>query len=455
MISRLRKKFIILSAVSLLLLLFVIVVSSSVLTYIELVENADMVLSLIADSSQRQNNTVEFTKPFDDEKKPSGENAPKPSDTDDPPEPLPDASEDGGKPPQMREPAGKSGIFGNKQLSLETMYESRFFTVIVSSDGEITDINTDNIITIDEQDAEEYAALAIGRTSASGFVGTLRYLKQENENDTYVIFLDCGRTVSTYKRSIIINCVISLAGFLVSMIVIVIFSGKIMRPVLESYEKQKQFISVAGHELKTPVTIIDADAEVLSMELEEENEWLSDIRSQTKRMEVLTNDLLNLSRMDENREQFTMIEFPISDVVGETVQSVQTLAHTKDRELHADIAPMLSYTGDEKAIRQITGILLDNAIKYSTSKDIELKMTKKGNNIILTVKNSAEPLRDEQLHQLFDRFYRTEQSRNSEKGGYGLGLSIAKAMVEAHKGKISATAPADGYVQITVTLKCS
>ena len=210
---------------------------------------------------------------------------------------------------------------------------------------------------------------------------------------------------------------------------------------------------MAGHELKTPLTIISADAEVLAMELEQENDWLNDICSQTQRMAVLTNDLLSLSRMDENREPFTMIPFPISDVVSETVQSFQTLAHSKNRNIAADITPMLSYTGDEKAIRQITGVLLDNAIKYSQSTDIALTLRKKGHNLILSVTNSAEPLTDEQLQRFFDRFYRTEQSRNSEKGGYGLGLSIAKSIVEAHKGKITATAPKIGFVQITVTLR--
>ena len=210
---------------------------------------------------------------------------------------------------------------------------------------------------------------------------------------------------------------------------------------------------MAGHELKTPLTIISADAEVLAMDFEEENEWLLDICNQTKRMAILTNDLLSLSRMDENREPFTMIEFPISDVVGETVQSFQTLAHSEGKQILADITPMLSYVGDEKGIRQITGILLDNAIKYAQSKEIELKLRKKGHTIILSVTNSSEPLTDGQLKQFFDRFYRTEQSHNSEKGGYGLGLSIAKSIVEAHKGKITVSAPKEGFVQLTVTLK--
>lgn len=427
MINRLRKKFILLSTVSLLLLLAVIVTSSSLLIYGELAANADAVLDTLADRQGRYDKKMPL--------KPSKDDVP----------------DEVGRENDIR--VGNGRFFGDRSLSPEAVYESRFFIIILSKEGQIKEINTENILMIDSEQAEEYAKAVLDKKNTRGFMGVFRYLKTEVDNDIGVIFLDCGRKFDTFKGSIIINCLISFAGFLASMVIIIIFSKKIVQPVSESYEKQKQFISMAGHELKTPLTIIDADAEVLSMELEEENEWLSDICSQTKRMAVLTNDLLSLSRMDENREQFTMIEFPISDVISETVQSFQTLAHSKDRNIIADITPMLSYTGDEKSIRQITGILLDNAIKYSKSKDIVLKLEKKGHNIVLAVKNSSEPLSDMQLKQMFDRFYRTEQSRNSQKGGYGLGLSIAKAMVEAHKGKITAAALGDGYVQITVTLR--
>lgn len=437
MINRLRRKFIMLSTVSLLLLLVVIEASSSLLNYRELVVNADTVLSMLADRERGNDKTAPQKPPKDR---------------------MPDNEILSGDMPnndmqKNDKRVRKEHFFDGRQLSPETMYESRFFTVILSKDSAITEINTENIFMVDSEQAEKYANAAANKKSARGFIQAFRYIKINEENDIRVIFLDCGRNIETFKRSLIIDFLISFAGFLVSMFILIIFSKRIVRPVSESYEKQKQFISMAGHELKTPLTIISADAEVLSMELEEENEWISDICKQTERMAVLTNDLLSLSRMDENREQFTMIAFPISDVISEVVQSFQTLAHSKDKHIIADITPMLSYTGDEKGIRQITGILLDNAIKYAKSKEIELKLGKKGHNIVLSVKNSSEPFSDDELRQLFDRFYRTEKSRNSEHGGYGLGLSIAKSIVESHKGKITASAPKEGYVQITVTLK--
>lgn len=427
MIKRLRTKFIILSTVSLVLLLAIIVISVSFLNYRELVANADMVLAKIAGNDGR------------------------------PVHMMPHERKDF---PKAEEFEWHDGFLGRRMMSPEIMYEARFFTANISTDGNIVSVNTESIAMVDAAEAVGYAGLAEGKKSDKGFINDFRYIKIHNKNDTYIIFLDCGRSLSAFRNSCLINCLISFMGLLAIFIIIVIFSKKIVSPVSESYEKQKQFISAAGHEIKTPVTIIDADAEILSMEIGDGNEWLQDICTQTRRIAALTNDLLSLSRMDENKQQFTMIDFPISDVVSETVQSFQTLAQSKGRHIEAEIAPMLSYCGDEGGIRQVAGILLDNAVKYTKENedgscdDIVLKLEKKNHNIVLSVRNSSDPVSDGQLRQFFDRFYRTERSRNSEKGGYGLGLSIAKAVVETHKGRITAAAPSPDTVQITVILPC-
>lgn len=433
MIRKLRIKFIILSTISLLLLLGIIVISSNLLTYRELVFNADRVIDMIADNK--------------------GPSIPMP-----PPENT--------AVPEKAAGAGHGGFMGQKLLSPEILYEARFFVAELSGEGEVLRADTRRIAMVDDEEAYEYAWQVQRRKGDRGFIGDFRYAKfsdlrdgeDDAENDTRVIFLDCGRKLFTFRNALLINCLISFLGFLAIFMVIVFLSKKIVRPVSESYEKQKQFISVAGHEIRTPITIIDADAEILSMEIGEENEWLRDICKQTKRMAALTNDLLTLSRMDENRQQFTMIDFPISDVVSETVQSFQSLAHSRKRNIKAEIVPMLSCCGDENSIRQLVGILLDNAIKYTkenddgTCDDILLRLVKKNHNLYLSVRNSSGPVSEEQLRLFFERFYRTEQSRNSETGGYGLGLSIAKSIAEAHRGRITASVPAVETVQITVIL---
>ncbi len=302
MIRKLRVRFIILSTASLLLLLGIIVISSSVLTYRELVENADRVLAMLAENGVH---------------------------------PLPELP-----PEQVRFPGTDAekrdkafmGPFGRRPLSPESMYEARFFAVVLSAEGQVLRVDTQRIVMVDETEAGDYGEAAYRKKGARGFIGEFRYQKLTGENsdsdhEMCVLFLDCGRNLFTFKHSLMINCLISFLGLVAVFIVIVVISGKIVRPVSESYEKQKQFISVAGHEIRTPVTIIDADAELLAMEIGDGNEWLQDICKQTKRMAVLTDNLLTLSRMDEHRQQYTMIDFPISDVVEETVLSFQALAH--------------------------------------------------------------------------------------------------------------------------------
>ena len=221
----------------------------------------------------------------------------------------------------------------------------------------------------------------------------------------------------------------------------------------ESYEKQKQFITDAGHEIKTPLTIIQADADVLEMELGE-NEWLADIQNNVRRLTDLTNDLVSLARMEEGGTPLELVEIPLPDVVTETAQTFHTLAQAQNKELRIHAEPMLSMDADEKAITKLVGILLDNALKYSPEgTPISLGLEKQGKQIKLSVENvSAVTLSEGNLDRLFERFYRADPSRNSQTGGHGIGLSIASAIVSAHNGQIHAAQPSPGSLRITVTL---
>lgn len=177
-------------------------------------------------------------------------------------------------------------------------------------------------------------------------------------------------------------------------------------------------------------------------------------RSQAQRLTALTNDLIYLSRMEEEQPKLQYIDFPISDVVEEMAQSFAALARSQDKDFQVQVQPMLSFQGDEKGIRQLVSILLDNALKYSpTGGQLALRLEKQGRNLLLTVSNTgAQPMEQDKLPHLFDRFYRTDQSRNSQSGGYGLGLSIAKSIVSAHKGKIRAESHDGTQLSIQVTL---
>lgn len=345
-----------------------------------------------------------------------------------------------------------------KGMSPEAPYESRYFSVLMDGSGNVSTIDTGKIAGTDTDEAAEYAikVLECGRTS--GFMGQYRFGVKDKDNGKLIIFLYCGRELSNFRAVLLISVGISFVGMLAVFLLLIFFSGRIVKPVSESYEKQKRFITDAGHEIKTPLTIIDADAELVGLDCGE-NEWLEDIRKQTKRLTALTNDLIYLAKMEEGQKSSTKIEFPLSDVVEETAESFRARAVNENKKLDIDIQPEITYCGDEKAIRQLVSILVDNAVKYSDGiKIISVKLEGQGGTSKLSkgfrlqVFNSCEHIEPESVKHLFDRFYRAEQSRNSQTGGYGIGLSVAKAVVDAHKGKITADTADGKSLRITVVM---
>ena len=310
----------------------------------------------------------------------------------------------------------------------------------------------------------------------SGFADNYKYLTVDEDGSTMYIFLSCQRELSTIKTYILASVGISVFGLLVVFVMIYFFSGKILKPVSESYEKQKRFITDASHEIKTPLTIIDANTEVIEM-MEGENEWTSSTRKQVARLTSLTEKLVFLSRMDEEATKLEMLEFSLSDAILDTAEPFKAVAGTKGKKLTIDVTDGIQYTGDEKTIRQLVSILLDNAIKYSgcssiscekatqiqnncvttidPTPEIELTMRASGKNRIITVWNTVDDtanIKKGRQDMLFERFYRTDASRNSKTGGFGIGLSAAYAIVKAHKGKITAESKDGQSIKFTIVL---
>ncbi len=406
MIQKLRTKLIVASMLSLVLVLTVILGAASVLNYRDITTDADSVLAIL------QENDGEF--------------------------------------PMMM---GKKPDKHDEQFSPELPYESRYFTVFLKADGTTSAVNTGKIAAVNTETAISYAQDVLASGNTSGFHGDYRYLAYTVGEETHVIFLDTGREMSSFRRFLYTSAGVSLGGLLAVFLLLLFVSGKIVKPFAETYQKQKQFITDAGHELKTPLTIIDADAQVLEMDVGE-NEWLSDIQAQTKRLAQLTNSMLMLARMEE-QPQVEKIAFPLSDVVQETAETFGALAKTREKTLSIEIEPMLSLTGDEKAIRQLLSILLDNAVKYADQNGkITVSLKKHKNHIQISVYNTAQAIDRESLPHLFDRFYRTDASRNSRTGGYGLGLSIASSIVATHKGKIWAETADGKSLRITASFPC-
>lgn len=195
--------------------------------------------------------------------------------------------------------------------SPEIPYESRYFSVQLDPDGVLLLVDIDQIAAIDEDTAVSYAQEAMGSPNDRGFISTYQYLKRSSQDGTSIIFLGCGRNLSTLRAFFLLSILGGLGGFLLTFLVVLLLSGRILKPVAESYSRQKRFITDAGHEIKTPLTIIGADTTLLEMEWGE-NEWLTDIQKQITRLTELTNELIYLSKMEEDR-QIPMIVFPLSD----------------------------------------------------------------------------------------------------------------------------------------------
>ena len=339
---------------------------------------------------------------------------------------------------------------GPRFQSPELTFETRFFSAQLDSEGQLLSTDTGRIAAVDSETVADFADQAMKKNDACGFVGDYRYLRYEDGDTTRFLFLDCGRMLAGFRAVLLSSACVSIAGLIAVLVLMVLLSGRIVKPALLSYEKQKQFITDAGHEIKTPITIIDADAELLELEFGK-SEWLDDIRAQTDRLTSLTGDLITLSRLEE-AEAMQMIDFPLSDLVSEASASFQALALTRNRRMEVFIQPMLSLCGNEKSIRQLVTLLLDNAMKYSDDGgSIRLRLEKQGKSILLTLENTVNEITQDTVRNMFERFYRGDPSRNSAVKGYGIGLSIAKAIVAAHKGKIHAESRDGHSLKITVT----
>ncbi len=421
MIRALRKKFIAAAIVAVFLVLLVLIGAINALNYRSLVSDADGTLQILAE------NKGSFPRQMFREQ-------------DRPTEPLPPPTDerDGGPFDARR---GGSG---------ELAYQSRYFTAWFADGGSLSRINLDNLASLTEEEASALAESVYASGREKGFSGAYRYLRSSCDGETMLLLLNCERELATFRGFLYASVGISLAGTLAVFLLLLLLSGRIVRPIAESYEKQKRFITDAGHELKTPITIIRADADVLQSELEEESEWIADIRVQTSRLAELTSDLIYLSRMEEENAALQMQELSISELVDETARSFQALARSKGKSFSASVAPDLHVCGDENALGKLVSILLDNAMKYSTENGtVELTLGQVGRNARLSVKNSTPPMEKGNAERLFERFTREDRSRNSESGGFGLGLAIAKAVTEAHRGRIRAESE-DG-VSLTVT----
>ncbi len=328
-----------------------------------------------------------------------------------------------------------------RDFSRETPFSTRYFTVRFSGSEMVTRVDVERISSVTESEAVGFAQQAMAEGKPSGRLDAYKYRLVEGAGETLVIFIDYSRELEMMRSFLVNTLGIASAALLGVFVLVVVFSKQAVKPVVESYEKQKRFITDAGHELKTPLTIINTNTEVLEMTYGEST-WSNSIRNQTARMSKLVESLVALTRMDEAKTQVAVETFSLTEAAHTVADSFKLMAENSGKTLKVAVEEGVTYTGEPEALEQLMTLLLDNAVKYALEgSTIEFSIKKRSKKVVIRVENATDAFDSGRHDVLFERFYRVDASRNSQKGGYGIGLSIAKAVVIRHRGQIKALSP--------------
>lgn len=310
-----------------------------------------------------------------------------------------------------------------------------FFVIMADPSGEfLASLNNDDLTS---DTAQDYIDNVLKKNSDKGMMDTYQFFSMEKQNGTIMIFTDKSGEINMLNQLLRTTIIIGIVSFICISILSLFISKKSIQPIKIAFDKQKQFISDASHELKTPLTIISANADVLAEEIGS-NKWLEYIKSQTERMNILVNDLLNLTRLENKTSDFICNDFNLSKAIESTALPFECQAFEMHKKFEIDIQENLEINGSEQHIKQMAAIFIDNALKYSNEDGtVRITLKSQGDKKILSVYNTGSGIKDSEKDKIFERFYRIDNSRARTTGGYGLGLAIAKSIIDRHKFKIS------------------
>lgn len=270
-----------------------------------------------------------------------------------------------------------------------------------------------------------------------------------------IVFLDITTQQNVLTNMIFTFSIVALITLVFIFLISLYLTNKSIQPVKDAFEKQKQFIADASHELKTPLAVINTNVDVIlsnqDQTVNSQTKWLGYIKTEIDRMSKLTSDLLYLTQMDHSEIHLLMSDFNFSNVVENVLLTMEAVIYEEKLNLDYEIEPNLILHGNQEQLTQVVMILLDNAIKYSPEKGIiTLNMKRLNNNVVLSLTNTGDGINSNQIDKIFDRFYRTDSSRSRKNGGYGLGLAIAKTIVEQHDGKIYVESVTKEFTTFTI-----
>ena len=430
MIKKLRSRFIRIAMLSVAAVMLLLTIILNTANYISTDSDLKQTLTLIYENA----GTIPHSSAF----------APVPPGSADAPAPPEDAQAPQSPPDDKI--ARREGPF-----TAETPFSTRFFVLRYTDDGTLTQADLKSIASVTEDDTQAYLAAALAHGAGYGYCGSYRFLVAQEDGENIAIFLDSYHELRSLRIVLVWSLAADAACILLVFLLVLLLSRRAIDPVVRSVEQQKQFITDASHELKTPITVIATSLKVLEMETGKQK-WIDKAMAQTEKLTDLVNSLVTLSRMDEEDSPLKMEDFPVSDAVNETAESFRELAESKGHALTLSIAPGLTYHGDEYAVRQLVSILLDNAVKYAAEgSSISLSLEKARRGVVLRTSNGCEKQDGLDTGKLFDRFYRADTARSSGNG-FGIGLSIARSIAEGHKGGIRASLDG-GRIEFTAELK--
>ncbi len=338
----------------------------------------------------------------------------------------------------LSETGGQYGGRGGRNKHMRNMLdESRFFVVNTSTNGEYMFSNTSRMVDIDEEELDRIASKALQSGKSTGFCEDYMFSVSQWREGQSIIFLNCETKLTRVRRLALISALACAGCILLAWLLVALFSRRAIRPLVENAIMQKQFITDAGHELKTPLTVISANMDVLALEAGE-NEWIQSTKKQVANMRGLVNELIYLSRLDEEDAKLKRNDVDLSKLVRETAEPFVGMAEFSGKKMVVEAEVGIHVNGDNAALQRLISILCDNAVKYTPEGGtITVRLTHSRKGIVLKTENTlASLLSRETVEHLFDRFYRADESRSKESGGYGIGLSVAKAIVEKHGGAI-------------------
>lgn len=332
-------------------------------------------------------------------------------------------------------------IFTQPKNELERFMSATFFLVRFDRNGNVVYTDLSRTSSVSQEQAIEMAIEVYNSHSAQGRSGKFRYAVRNARmgGGTVMVFLDTSEEILSYVRVLFLSAVIGLACWLIMFLFVVFLSKKAIKPIAENMERQKRFITDAGHEIKTPLAIIQANTDAMEL-YNGENKWSKNIKAQVTRLNGLMKNMLTLARMDEGAGEISLSDFSFNEILDKAVQDFSEPIKMKNITLQSEIQPQVMLHANQEQIEQLLSILLDNAVKYTPDDgEITAVLKKDEKSTVLTLSNTLDSIPNTSPEKLFERFYRADEARTQKSGGYGIGLSVAQSIVLANKGSISAS----------------